>query len=510
MLDENIKKQLREHFAKLESKLSLRVWKSDHPSFPDLMILLESVASTSPNIELLELEEKIEKIQFDLLIDGKETGIIFRTVPGGHEFTTLVLAILNAGGQGKMPDAGLTKRIQNIKADISLTSYISLSCEVCPDVVQALNQMTILNEKMTHVIVDGAVYASEVKELGLQGVPAIYHQGELLHSGKASLGELIAKIEDKLGMETSLENTPSERFDVAIIGGGPAGVSAAIYSARKGLNVVMLAGKMGGQVAETKGIENIISLDYIEGKGLAADLEKRVRSHGVKVLEHRFVKSMEHGLVTTLHLTSGEEIQADSIIIATGAKWKELGIPGEKEYLGRGVAFCPHCDGPYFKGKDVAVIGGGNSGIEAAIDLAGIVNSVTVIEFLDSLKADSVLQKRMRSMDNIKLITSAQMAEIHGDESKVQKISYVDRQTGKLISQEIDGVFVQIGLSPNSDFAKDILEVNSYGEIIIDEKCRTNLSRIYAAGDVTSIPYKQIITSMGEGAKAALSSFERA
>lgn len=508
MLDDSIKAQLQEHFAKLEQNITLRVWDCSHKqNYYDLLSLLEGVATTSNLIEVKKLDTQSENIQFDILSDGQETGIVFRLIPGGHEFSTLILAILNADGKGKMPDESLAKRIKNLKGPIELTTYVSLSCEVCPDVVQTLNQITLLNEHMKHTIVDGALFVEEIKKLGIQGVPAVYHQGTLFHSGKASLGELLDKIEKKFGKDESIQES-SDLYDVAIVGGGPAGASAAIYSARKGLKVVLLAGKMGGQVEETKGIENLISLDYIEGKDLAADLEKRIRGHDVTILEHRFVDKIEHSDPNTLILTSGEKITAKSVIIATGAKWRELGIPGEKEYMGRGVAFCPHCDGPYFKGKDVAVIGGGNSGIEAAIDLAGIVHSVTVIEFMESLKADKVLVDRLNSLKNVEVITHAQMSEIEGDGDKVHRIVYIDRETEEKHSKNLDGVFVQIGLSPNSDFVKGTLETNKYGEIIIDEKCRTSLPSIYAAGDVTTTPFKQIIISMGEGAKAALTSFE--
>ena len=337
----------------------------------------------------------------------------------------------------------------------------------------------------------------------------MFSEGKLFHSGKATFGELLEKLIVHHGVKTSSAvDKKALHFDVAVIGGGPAGATSAIYSARKGLKVAMITAKMGGQVEETKGIENIISLDYIEGKELSADLEKRIRAHQVEVLEHRNVVSIKGDELKELKLSDGESLTASSVIVATGAKWRELNIPGEKEYIGRGVAYCPHCDGPYFKGKDVVVVGGGNSGVEAAIDLAGIVKSVVLMEFASELKADQVLQDRLRGLANVKVLSQVKIEEVKGDGRKVTGYSYTDLKSGEQISEVVDGIFVQIGLSPNSDFLKGFLELNRFGEIEIDEKCRTSVPGIYAAGDVTTTPYKQIVTSMGEGAKAALAAFE--
>lgn len=508
MLDQGIKNQLKEHFKLLDRTISLRAHKSLHPSYQDLASLLQDVASLSQWIEFQEQQSKNNEICFDLLADGQETGITFQAIPSGHEFSSLILAILNASGKAKMPDKSLTQKIANLKGPIHLTTYMSLSCEVCPDVIQTLNQIALLNGHISHTIVDGALFPEEVNNLEIQGVPAIFSDGVLFHSGKADFGQLLDKLIDKFGLKTPTQQSEAQHYDVAVIGGGPAGATAAIYSARKGLRVAMITAKMGGQVQDTKGIENIISLDYVEGKELSADLERRVRANQVEVLEHRRVASIEGEGTKMLRLADGELITANSVIVATGAKWRELNIPGEKDYSGRGVAYCPHCDGPYFKGKDVVVVGGGNSGVEAAIDLAGIVKSVTLVEFAGELKADQVLQNRLKGLRNVKVLTKIKSEEVLGDGKKVTGMVYTDLNTGDTLTIQCDGIFVQIGLSPNSEFVRETLELNPYGEILIDDKCRTNVPGVYAAGDVTTTPYKQIVTSMGEGAKAALAAFE--
>ncbi|MFK7823080.1 MAG: alkyl hydroperoxide reductase subunit F [Oligoflexales bacterium] len=509
MLEQAIKQQLKEHFKLLDKTITLRVYKSEQPSYQELTDLLRDVANLSEKIEFVEIGSSNKEIRFDILAQNKDTGIIFRAIPSGHEFSTLILAILNASGKGKMPDPQLSSKISSLNGKIHLTSYISLSCEVCPDVMQKINQITLLNENMTHTIVDGSLYPEEVSMLEIQGVPAIFSEGKLIHSGKANLGEILDKLVSSYGLNI-LENHKKtvRHYDIAVIGGGPAGATSAIYSARKGLKVAMITAKMGGQVEETKGIENIIALDYVESKELSADLERRVRSHQVEIFEHRKVETIEGDEHKVLKLADGDTLTADSVIVATGAKWRELNISGEKEYLGRGVAYCPHCDGPYFKGKDVVVVGGGNSGVEAAIDLAGIVKSVTLLEFASELKADQVLQNRLQGLSNVQVLTQVKIEEITGDGNKVVSFTFTDLKSGEKRSKIIDGIFVQIGLTPNSEFVQGVLELNQFGEIVIDDKCRTSIPGVYAAGDVTTTPYKQIVTSMGEGAKAALAAFE--
>ena len=503
---------------------------------------------------------------------NKKTRIKFRGIPNGHEFTSLLLAILNSDGKGKnIPDGSLQKRIAALKGPIRLTTYVSLTCTNCPDVVQALNLMAILNDNIEHEMVDGAINQAEVEALHIQGVPSVYADGKLIHVGRGEFGELLEKLEATYGSENTgqeipekkydvlivgggpagssaaiysarkglkvaiiaeriggqvfgellekleatygSENTgqeiPEKKYDVLIVGGGPAGSSAAIYSARKGLKVAIIAERIGGQVKETVGIENLISIPYTTGSQLADNLRTHLQHYPIDLFEHRKVEKMEHtGKEKILSVTGGEKFVAPAIIIATGASWRRLNVPGETDYIGKGVAFCPHCDGPFYKGKHVAVIGGGNSGIEAAIDLAGICSKVTVFEFLEELKADQVLQEKAKSLPNVEILVNSQTTEVVGDKEKVTGIRTKDRTTGNERLFPLDGIFVQIGLAANSSAFKEIVATNRLGEIIIDAHCRTDIPGIYAAGDVSTVPYKQIIISMGEGAKAALSAFE--
>lgn len=508
-LDKEILNQLIDVFKPLESKIEISLQESSHPKQAELTEMLESLASTSEKIELQRSTQVSEAIQFSLKKNGVESGIKFLGIPGGHEFTSLILAILNLDHKGKLPDEIILQRIKALKGPIDLKTYISLSCENCPDVVQALNLMAIFHPEITHTMVDGEIAQEEIAELKIQGVPSVAAHHKILSVGKTTILELIEKFEQEFGKaEIAPSNKDLGKFDSVIIGGGPAGVSAAIYSARKGLKTAIIAEKFGGQVQDTKGIENLISIPYTEGPELAAKLVGHMAEYPIEKLEYRRVQEIKNGQLKTIHLDSGEKLSTRSIIVATGAKWRELGVPGEREYRGRGVAFCPHCDGPYYKNKDIAVVGGGNSGVEAAIDLAGIVKSVTLIEFAPELKADQVLVKKLKSLSNIKIITNARTAEIKGDEEKVTGLIYEDRANGELKSIDLAGVFVQIGLVPNSAFIKELVETTRFGEIIIDEKGRTNIPGIFAAGDVTTVPYKQIVIAMGEGAKAALSAFE--
>ena len=517
MLDSAIKEQLESVFGKLTGKVDFVYEPSAHTSQAELLEFLNDIASTSPQLSVVS-SGKIESAvpHFHLAHNGKATPISFTGIPSGHEFTSLILAILNSDGKGKTPDEAILSRVKRLKGPIHLRTFISLTCENCPDVVQALNLMALHHPDFTHEMVDGGYVQDEITALGIQGVPSIVTGELLIHSGRIQLIDLIAKLEEHFGTEESVEAGPRVTdlgdFDVAVIGGGPAGAAAAIYSVRKGLKTVLIAEKMGGQVQETKGIENMISIPYTEGLHLTAQLNQHLGAYPVKVLEHRRVATIDtvdrSSEGSVVRLEGGEHLKAKSIIIATGAKWRELNIPGEKEYLGRGVAFCPHCDGPYYKGKDIAVIGGGNSGVEAAIDLAGIVKSVVLFEYNDSLKADAVLVEKLRGLPNAKILTSARTKEILGDGQKVHTLVYTDQKTQKDVNLELDGVFVQIGLLPNSQFVKGIVETNKFGEIVVDAKGHTSVPGIYAAGDVTTIPFKQIVIAMGEGAKVALTAFE--
>ena len=509
MLDSGMIEQLKGVFSKLEKEVQLVICKSDNEKQEELFGMLSDVASTSDNITLVQSESESNAPHFFIKYDGKENGISFTGIPGGHEFSSLILAILNSDGKGKFPDDLIISRIQKLKGPIKLKTYISLSCENCPDVVQSLNLMATLHSDFSHEMADGGFIQDEVQSRGIQGVPSVVSDSDLISSGKTELVDLLKKLEEVYGSdESQKESIDLGEYDVVVIGGGPAGAASAIYTARKGLKTAIIAERIGGQVKDTKGIENLISVPYTEGPELSDKLAKHIAEYDIKVLEYRRVNAVGEGDIKELNLDSGELLKTKALIVATGANWRELGIPGEKEYIGRGVAFCPHCDGPYYKGKDIAVIGGGNSGVEAAIDLAGIVKSLTVVEFLPELKADKVLVDKLLSLENVKVIKNARTTQVLGNGEKVTALEYQNRETEKIESLKLDGIFVQIGLMPNSAFIKDIVETNKFGEILIDEKCRTNVKGIYAAGDVTTIPYKQIIIAMGEGAKAGLATFE--
>lgn len=509
MLDSSIKDQLRSIFADLHETYVLDAYvAAEHESREELLAFLADVASTSDKIDFRV--QVGEALTFSLLKNEEPTGITFRGIPGGHEFSSLLLAILNSDGKGKnLPDAFVEGRIKALKGSIHLTSYISLTCTNCPDVVQALNVMAIVNPVISHEMVDGGLNENEVKRLGIQAVPTVYADGELIHVGRGDLGELLSKLESKYGSDRSTTAAPVREYDVIVIGGGPAGASSAIYSARKGLKVAVLAERVGGQVKETVGIENLISTPLTTGEQLAADLKAHMQDYPIDILEHRTVEKVEllEGK-KKISLKGGEVFTTLALIIATGASWRKLNIPGETEYTGRGVAYCPHCDGPFYKGKHVAVIGGGNSGIEAAIDLAGICSKVTVFEFMEELKADGVLQDKARSLGNISIHVNAQTTEVIGNGEKVIGLRVKDRATEEERVVDLDGVFVQIGLTSNSTVFKDLVKTNRIGEIEIDTHCRTSVPGIYAAGDVSTVAYKQIIIAMGEGAKAALTAFD--
>ena len=508
MLDLDMKEQLKGVFAKLENEIELVYDESDNSNQAELLEMLKDLESTSPKIKTRTSGKNNSAPAFHLTYKGKANGIYFRGIPGGHEFTSLILAILNSDGKGKMPDSGLEARIRALKGPIRIQTYISLTCENCPDVVQALNQMALVHPDFQHEMVDGAYAQDEITRYGIQGVPSVVVDHKMIHSGRIHFLDLLAKLEEHFGSTGALTTEAKDlgHFDVVVVGGGPAGASAAIYSVRKGLNTALLAERMGGQVQDTKGIENMVSVVYTEGPKLAEDLHKHLSSYPVKVFDRRRVKNISKDKKITLE--GGETLSADAIIITTGAKWRELNVPGEKEYIGRGVAYCPHCDGPFYKGKNIVVVGGGNSGVEAAIDLAGIAGSVTVLEYNDALKADKVLIDKLHSMPNTSVLTHAKTIALEGDGKKIVALEYLDRKTEQKVKLPVDGVFVQIGLLPNSSFVKETVELSKFGEIIVDAKGHTNIPGIYAAGDVTTTPFKQIIIAMGEGAKAALAAFE--
>jgi alkyl hydroperoxide reductase subunit F len=509
MLDTSLKEQLKSIFADLKANYVLDVSVlPQHESKDELLELLKDVSDCSDKVVFALKEGK--GLEFSLLKNGENTGIKFRGIPNGHEFTSLLMAILNSDGKGKnIPDELVCNRVKALKGNIRLTTYVSLTCTNCPDIVQALNLMAILNNNITHEMVDGAINQEEADALKIQAVPSVFADGELLHVGKSGFGELLEKLEAKYGSNLGKTANTIKHYDVIVIGSGPAGSSSAIYSARKGLKVAVLSERVGGQVKETVGIENLISVPYITGETLAINLKNHIETYPIDLLEYRKVEKVEiDGKNKIVSVSGGEKFITPALIIATGASWRRLNIPGETEYIGRGVAFCPHCDGPFYKGKHVAVVGGGNSGIEAAIDLSGICSEVTVLEFLDELKADVILQEKAKNQPNIEIFTASQTLEILGNGEKVTGIRVKNRRTDEERLIALDGIFVQIGLISNGSIFKDIVNTNRFGEIEIDAHCRTNQPGIYAAGDVSTVPFKQIIIAMGEGAKAALSAFE--
>lgn len=509
MLDSAMKDQLSGIFAGLTTNYIFDVTVApEHENRHELLELLNDVASCSDKLSVQVTDG--DGLEFSLLKNGEKTGIKFRSVPNGHEFTSLLLAILNSDGKGKnIPDESICNKVKALNGPVKLTTYVSLTCTNCPDVVQALNVMATLNPQITHEMVDGAINQEEVEAMKVQGVPSVFADGKLIHVGRGDFGELLGKLEAQYGVKE--ENLPvvEKNYDVIIVGGGPAGSAAAIYTARKGLNVAVVADRIGGQVKETVGIENMISVSQTTGQQLALDLMAHMKDYPIDILEHRRIEKVELGDREKLLTTStGEKLIAPAVIVATGASWRRLNVPGETEYIGRGVAFCPHCDGPFYKGKRVAVVGGGNSGVEAAIDLAGICSKVTLLEFADELKADQVLQDKVRSLPNVEIFMHSQTMEVLGNGEKVTAIRIKDRKTEEVRNIELDGIFVQIGLAANSGPFRDVVDTNRPGEIVIDSHCRTSVPGIYAAGDVSTVPYKQIIISMGEGAKAALTAFE--
>ena len=496
----------------MQKNVTFVVQTGEHSKRAELVSFLSDIAGVSDklNVEERDTQGQLRSaISFLLEADGQDTGIRFSGIPGGHEFNSLILAILHASGTELKVDDSVKSIVKAVKDELNFEVFISLSCHNCPEVVQALNQFALLNDNITSEMIDGGLYQNLISERDIQGVPSVYLNGELFANGKVDAASLIDKlIERDPSLKEANTGVQLPLQDVTVIGGGPAGAASAIYSARKGLKVTVVAESFGGQVKDTMGIENLISVPKTTGPELVGNLMEHVNDYDITLKEHVRVDNIEKGNVKTITLSSGEQIRTRSLVVATGARWRELGVPGERENVGNGVAYCPHCDGPFFKGKDVAVIGGGNSGIEAALDVAGIVKSVTVFEFMPTLKADQVLIDQAEKRDNITIIKNAATRQILAEKGKVNAIEYQDRSTNEVHTLDLAGVFVQIGLVPNSQFMKDVVEMTPYGEIVVDTKCQTSEAGIFAAGDVTTVPYKQIVISMGEGAKASLAAFE--
>lgn len=487
----------------MEGPVLLKVSTASDSISNDMVALANELASMSPFI-------KVEKVQlertpsFSVNKPDYDPGITFAGIPLGHEFTSLVLALLQVSGRAPKVEEKVIDRIKNIKGQYNFETYVSLSCHNCPDVVQALNLMAILNPGITHTMIDGAAFKEEVESKNILAVPTVYLNGEAFGSGRMTLEEILNKIDNSTDISNFEDKDP---FDVLVVGAGPAGASAAIYAARKGIRTGIVAERFGGQILDTLGIENFIGTKYTEGPKLAASLEEHVKDYDVDIMNGQRAKNLTKSDLFEVELENGAVVKSKTVILSTGARWRNIGVPGEKEFKNKGVAYCPHCDGPLFKGKNIAVIGGGNSGIEAAIDLAGVVNHVTVLEFLPELKADTVLQELLYSLPNVTVLKNVQTKEITGKD-KVDGLTYMDRATGETHHIDLEGVFILIGLAPNTDWLGDTVERNPFGEILVDSHGATSLPGVFAAGDCTNSPYKQIIISMGSGATAALGAFD--
>jgi len=511
MLDSNLKTQLKAYLEKVTQPFEIVASLDDGEKSRELLSLLQDIAGLSDKITLKTDGDDARKPSFSLNRIGGNISLRFAGIPMGHEFTSLVLALLQVGGHPSKTAPEVIEQIKALDGDYRFETYFSLSCQNCPDVVQALNLMAVLNPNVKHVAIDGALFQDEVEARQIMSVPSIYLNGELFTQGRMSEEEILAKLDTGSSARDAEKLKAKDAFDVLVVGGGPAGAAAAIYAARKGIRTGVAAERFGGQVLDTMAIENFISVKETEGPKLARALEEHVREYEVDIMNlqraSQLIPAGEDGL-HRVRFDNGGELKAKTLIFATGARWREMNVPGEQEYRGRGVAYCPHCDGPLFKGKRVAVIGGGNSGVEAAIDLAGIVAHVTLLEFGEELRADAVLQRKLNSLPNVRVLKMAQTTEVKGDGQKVTGLVYKDRSSEEMHSVELEGIFVQIGLLPNSEWLKGTLELSRFGEIIVDAKGQTSVPGVFAAGDVTTVPYKQIVIAVGEGAKASLSAFD--
>jgi alkyl hydroperoxide reductase subunit F len=516
MLDDALKAQLQQYLGMLRQPIRLIASLDDSETGKDMGELLNTIVGLSDKVTLDTSGDDARKPSFVVARDGEAQGVRFAGLPLGHEFTSLVLALLWTGGHPPKVEQDVIDSIKSLSSvdggDFNFEVYMSLSCHNCPDVVQALSLMAIVNPKVKTVVIEGGSFQKEVEERQIMAVPMVFLNGQVFGSGRMSVEEIVAKLDTNAAARDAAKMNEKDPFDVLIVGGGPAGAAAAVYAARKGIRVGVAAERFGGQVNDTMSIENYISVLETNGPKLAAELEAQVRHYNVDIMNlqraSQIVPASAAGGMTEVRLENGGVLKAKSVILSTGARWRNVNVPGEAEYKNKGVAYCPHCDGPLFKGKRVAVIGGGNSGVEAAIDLAGIVEHVTLVEFADALKADAVLVNKLKSLPNVTIHVNAQTTEITGDGSKVNGLSYKDRATEAVHHVELEGVFVQIGLVPNTEFLKGTVELSKFGEIVVDAKGHTNVPGVFAAGDCTTVPYKQIIIAAGEGSKAALSAFD--
>ena len=512
MLDAATSAQLKTYLEKVSMPIELIASLDDSAKSVELAALLEETAALSDKVSYRRADDVDRRPSFRIERTGTDVRVEFAGIPMGHEFTSYVLALLQVGGHPVKIDDDVAEQVRQLDGDYEFVTYMSLSCQNCPDVVQALNAMSVINPRIRHTAVDGALYRDEVERRQVLAVPTVYLNDTLFDSGRMTLEQILGKLDSGAAARDAERINAKDEFDVLVVGGGPAGATAAIYAARKGIRTGLLAERFGGQVLDTMAIENFISVPYTEGPKLVAGLESHVREYDVDVMGMqravKLVPGATDGDPLEVHLENGATVTSRTVVLSTGARWRNMGVPGEQEYRNKGVTFCPHCDGPLFKGKRVAVIGGGNSGVEAAIDLAGIVGHVTLIEFDNQLRADDVLQRKLRSLPNVDILTGALTTEVIGDGNKVTGLTYQDRNAGTEQQLDLEGIFVQIGLLPNTEWLEGAVDLTPRGEIVVDANGRTSLAGVFAAGDCTTTPYKQIVIALGAGATASLSAFD--
>jgi NADH-dependent peroxiredoxin subunit F len=509
MLDASLKAQLASYLERMTQPVELVASLDDGPASRELQALLADIAEASPRVSVVQTRGGPHRTpSFEVTRPGANTGVRFAGLPMGHEFTSLVLALLQVGGYPPKVEDALLRQIRDLDGDYEFEIYVSLTCHNCPDVVQALNLMAVQNPRIRTTMIDGALFQDEVKEREIMAVPTVFLNGTRFGQGRMTLEEILAKLDTGAVRRQAEQMSAKAPYDVLIVGGGPAGAAAAVYAARKGIRTGIASERFGGQVLDTLGIENFVSVKETEGPKFALALEEHVRHYDVHIMNLQRAKALVPGELIEVRMESGATLRARSVILSTGARWRTVNVPGEQEYRNKGVAYCPHCDGPLFKGKRVAVIGGGNSGVEAAIDLAGIVEHVTLIEFDTQLRGDAVLQRKLATLSNVTTILNAQTTEITGDGQRVNGLTYRDRSSGETRTFELAGVFVQIGLVPNTEWLRGTVELSRHGEIVVDARGATSVPGVFAAGDATTVPFKQIIIAAGDGAKAALAAFD--
>jgi alkyl hydroperoxide reductase subunit F len=510
MLDDNLKSQLKSYLERVVRPIAITASVNDSPKSKEMSELLNELVKLSDKISVVETRDDGERApSFALNSPGHDISLRFAGIPMGHEFTSLVLALLQVGGHPPRTEQAIIDQITDLDGDFTFETYFSLTCQNCPDVVQALNLMAVLNPRVKHVAIDGGVFPAEVASRQVMSVPTVYLNGQVFGQGRMEVEEIVAKLDTNSAARAAERLNKREAYDVLVIGGGPAGAAAAVYAARKGIRTGVAAERFGGQVLDTMAIENFISVRHTEGPQFAASLEEHVKEYDVDIMNlQRAEKLVPGNDMIAVELANGATLQSKTVILSTGARWRQMGVPGEDHYRNKGVAYCPHCDGPLFKGKRVAVIGGGNSGVEAAIDLANIVSHVTLVEFDNKLRADDVLQRKLRSLPNVEILLSAKTTEVLGDGQKVTGLVYENRIAGQRHTVSLEGIFVQIGLLPNTEWLKGTVELSPRGEIIVDHHGQTSVPGVFAAGDCTTVPYKQIVIALGEGAKASLAAFD--